>query len=147
MQVIPDQKPNIFPDINILNSSLTFQTTNTILYCQKWAETVAFYKEGLALPVLFSSDWFVEFELGPAARLSIADERRSKIKSSQGAGITLTLQVENTDAVWADLHARGLELESPRDHIWGARVFYFYDPEGHRLEIWSPVEKKRETGR
>ncbi|NJN96536.1 MAG: VOC family protein [Anaerolineales bacterium] len=121
---------------------MTFKTTNTILYCQKWAETVAFYQEKLALPVLFASDWFVEFELGPTARLSVADERRSKVKSCGGIGITLTLQVENTDAAWAALLARGLELEPLQDHAWGARLFYFYDPEGHRLEIWSPVEKK-----
>ncbi len=130
-----------------MSQVLTFKTANTILYCQKWAETVAFYKDDLALPVLFASDWFVEFELGATARLSIADERHSRIKSSQGAGLTLTLQVEDASAAWTYLHARGLELESLRDHAWGgARVFYFYDPEGHRLEIWSPVEK-RETGR
>jgi len=130
-----------------VNNSLTFKTINTILYCQKWAETVAFYQHSLALPVLFASDWFVEFELGATARLSVADERGARIKSSRGAGLTLTLQVENADATWADLHARGLELESLRDHAWGARVFYFYDPEGHRLEIWSALGEKRETGR
>jgi catechol 2,3-dioxygenase-like lactoylglutathione lyase family enzyme len=121
-----------------VKNPLTFKTANTILYCQKWAETVAFYQHKLALPVLFASDWFIEFELGITARLSVADERRSKIKSSQGAGLTLTLQVESADLAWADLQARGVEVEPLRDHAWGARVFYFYDPEGHRLEIWSP---------
>jgi catechol 2,3-dioxygenase-like lactoylglutathione lyase family enzyme len=127
--------------------SLVFKTTNTILYCQKWPEMVIFYRDKLKLAVTFASDWFVEFEAGAAARLSVADERRAKVKSSQGRGITLTLEVESADAAWVELHGRGLELEPVRDHPWGARTFYFYDPEGYRLEIWSSKEGKRETGR
>ncbi len=121
-----------------MKSSLAFKTVNTILYCQQWPETVAFYQHQLQLPITFASDWFVEFELGVTARLSVADERRAKIKSSRGAGLTLALQVGNADEAWLDLAARGLDLEPVKDHTWGARVFYFYDPEGHRLEIWSP---------
>ncbi|MCL4296591.1 MAG: VOC family protein [Anaerolineae bacterium] len=130
-----------------MKPSLVFRTTNTILYCQKWPEMVAFYRDKLQLSVTFASSWFVEFEVGPTSRLSVADERRAKVKSSQGEGITLTLEVENADAAWAELHAQGLELEPVRDHPWGARAFYFYDPEGYRLEIWSPKRGKRETGR
>lgn len=121
-----------------MKPELAFKIANTILYCQKWQETVIFYRDKLQLPVTFASDWFVEFELTATARLSVADERRSSIKSSQGAGITLTLQCENADEAWHELNQRGLKLEAIRDHAWGARVFYFYDPEGHRLEIWSP---------
>jgi catechol 2,3-dioxygenase-like lactoylglutathione lyase family enzyme len=116
----------------------TVKIANTILYCRKWHECITFYRDRLQLPVTFASDWFVEFELTPTARLSVADEKRSKIKSGQGAGITLTPQTANADDTWNELHQRGLELEAVRDHVWGARVFYFYDPEGHRLEIWSP---------
>jgi catechol 2,3-dioxygenase-like lactoylglutathione lyase family enzyme len=130
-----------------LNSPLVFKTTNMILYCQKWPEMVIFYREKLQLPVTFTSDWFVEFEVGATARLSVADERRAKVKSSHGGGITLALEVESANAAWADLHNRGLVLEPVRDHPWGARAFYFYDPEGYRLEIWSPKQGKRETGR
>ena len=66
------------------------QTANTILYCHAWTETVAFYRDQLGLPITFESDWFVEFAPTGSARLSIADERRATIKSSHGAGITLT---------------------------------------------------------
>ena len=41
---------------------------NIILYCKKWTRTVDFYKNGLALPVLFENDWFVEFTLNAASR-------------------------------------------------------------------------------
>ena len=117
---------------------LLFKTTNTILYCEKWSKTVAFYQNDLGLPITFASDWFVEFQLTETAHISIANEQRATIKSSGGAGITLTLQVESADETWQHLHDKGLTLEPVRDHAWGARVFYLFDPEGHRLEFWSP---------
>jgi catechol 2,3-dioxygenase-like lactoylglutathione lyase family enzyme len=115
------------------------KSSNTILYCKKWQETVVFYQDDLGLPVSFSSDWLVEFHLAGAAYLSVADEQRATIKSSGGAGVTITLQVENAAEAWQQLHDRGLDLGPIKIHSWGAQLFYFHDPEGHRLEIWSPV--------
>lgn len=119
-----------------LAASIT--ATNTILYCRKWQETVAFYRDALNFKITMSSSWFVEFQLAGSAHLSIADERRATIKSSGGAGITLTFRVDSADETWTQLSTRGLSLGPIKDHAWGARVFYLYDPEGHRLEIWSP---------
>jgi len=113
------------------------KNTNTILYCKKWQETVDFYRYLLKLPINFASDWFVEFKLTETAHLSVADERRATIKSCGGAGITLTLQVESINEVWEYLHNNGLPLEPVQEHSWGAHVFYFLDPEGHRIEVWS----------
>lgn len=114
------------------------KAANTILYCRHWPETVQFYRDGLGLRINFSSDWFIEFQITSTAYLSLADERRATIKSSAGAGITVTFQVEDADQTWQMLRSAGLAPEPLRDHAWGARVFYLYDPEGHRLEIWSP---------
>jgi len=111
---------------------------NTILYCAKWRETVDFYLRALGLPVTHSTDWFVEFELSDRARMSVVDEARAGVKSGRGAGITLSWQVDDADETWRRLQARGLAPEPVRDHPWGARAFYLFDPEGHRLEIWSP---------
>jgi catechol 2,3-dioxygenase-like lactoylglutathione lyase family enzyme len=122
-----------------IEKPLSILAANTILYCRKWRDTVAFYRDALNLPVTFTSDWFVEFQIASAAHLSIADERRATIKSGQGAALTLTFRVDEVDETWKRLSARGLQLGAIQDHAWGARVFYFYDPEGHRLEIWSPV--------
>ena len=116
---------------------LSLISANTILYCKKWRETVYFYEHRLRLPITFVADWFVEFRLTETAYLSVADERRATIKSSGGAGLTLTLRVDDADEAWSKLHNQGLALEPVRDHAWGARVFYFFDPEGNRLEIWS----------
>jgi catechol 2,3-dioxygenase-like lactoylglutathione lyase family enzyme len=118
---------------------LTFKRSNTILYCRNWRDTVAFYQRLLALPVTYATDWFVEFQLTAEAHLSVADDSRATIKSSGGAGITITLQVENITAAWSYLECSGLSPGPIREHAWGAQVFYFYDPEGHRLEVWSEV--------
>lgn len=122
-----------------MNPGVALKNANTILYCNKWSETVAFYRDYLKLPITHSSDWFVEFHLVGTAHLSVAQAARATIKSSLGAGITLALQVEDADETWQHLARIGLKLEPVRNHAWGARVFYLFDPEGHRIEIWSPM--------
>ena len=115
----------------------SFKSANTILYCRKWKQTVAFYRDRLRLPVNFSNEWFVEFCLTDASRISIADEIRASVNSSHGAGFTLALEVREIESVWADMESAGIGPTEIRNHHFGARVFYFYDPEGHRIEIWQ----------
>lgn len=91
----------------------------------------------LKLPVQFSTDWFVEFCLNPNARLSIANEKRSSIKSNKGKGITLSLEVEDVDLIWGLLKKASLKPTIIIEHSWNARLFYIFDPEGHRIEIWQ----------
>ncbi|MDP2644917.1 MAG: VOC family protein, partial [Desulfobacterales bacterium] len=76
----------------------SLKTTNMILYCKEWAKTVRFYRDQLQLPVNFSTDWFLEFRLTEISRLSIADEKRSSIKSCGGQGVTVALEVEDIEA-------------------------------------------------
>lgn len=110
--------------------------TNTILYCNRWEETVEFYAQGIGLTEVTRNDWFVEFRLGPESRLSVADDRRTSVKSSGGQGITVTIQIDDLDAARNELAARGLSPEPVR-RVWGARAFYLRDPEGTRLEFWT----------
>ena len=112
------------------------RTANTILYCKKWAETVAFYENRLRLPRTSSTDWFVEFKLNELARLSVANETRASIKSADGKGITLSLEVIDLEATRSEFAEAGLEPTAIRE-IWGSTAFYLFDPEGHRLEFWS----------
>lgn len=112
-------------------------TTNTILYCKEWEETVEFYRDKLKLPIIFATDWFVEFSLNAMSRLSIADEKRSSIKSCGGKGITLTLEIDDIEASWEQAQKNGLKPTRLKEHQWDARVFYIFDPEEHRIEIWQ----------
>jgi len=115
---------------------LKIKSTNTILYCKKWSETVAFYKSGLKLPITSSNDWFVEFRLNPTARLSVADDSRASIKSNHGNGITIGLQVEDVETTRSQLIQAGLCPTEIRE-VWGAQVIYIHDPEGNRIEFWA----------
>jgi catechol 2,3-dioxygenase-like lactoylglutathione lyase family enzyme len=115
-----------------------FTSANTILYCRHWKQTVAFYREQLGLPVNFSNDWFVEFWVNDRARLSIADESRASVKSCSGQGMTLALETDDIELLWNQINQKGIAPTQIRDHAWGARVCYFSDPEGHRIEIWQP---------
>ncbi len=98
---------------------------------------VDFYQTRLQLKVESARDWFIEFKLTRSARLSIADESRASIKSSQGGGITLTFEVSDLTETHRLLQDLGLHPLPVADHSWGARVFYLFDPEGNRLEFWS----------
>lgn len=120
---------------------MEFLNANTILYCEAWNDTVAFYKTVLSLPVSFSTDWFVEFKLSGSFRLSIADARRSTIKAGRGAGITLSLEVCDLEQKKAVLDELGVHSTSIQIHPWNARVFYLKDPEGHRIEFWQKIHQ------
>ena len=109
---------------------------NTILYCRNWDDTVKFYRDVLKLMVNHEAEWLVEFQLIDNTFLSIANAASTSIKSSNGDGITLSFQVETVDAAHRQLHEIGIET-GPIKPIWGARAFYIFDPEGHRIELWS----------
>lgn len=119
-----------------------YLTVNIILYCEKWKETVHFYKDALALEVVFSSEWFIEFSINDKARLSIADQDRASIKSAGQKGITITLQVRDIYKIWYEFNQKQLDPTPVQLHPWNANVFYLFDPEGHRIEIWQSLSEK-----
>ena len=109
---------------------------NTILYCRNWQTTIKFYRDMLKLRVNYETEWLVEFRLVDNAYLSIANADGTSIQSSNGNGITLSFQVESVDVAHRRLRDLGIKA-GPIKPIWGARAFYIYDPEGHRVELWS----------
>jgi len=102
----------------------------------------------MKLPVLFATDWFLEFGLNEMSRLSIANEKRTSIKSCGGKGFTITLEVDNVESAREYAEERGMKPTQLKMHPWNARVFYMFDPEGHRIEIWqsSKPGKTRDKG-
>jgi catechol-2,3-dioxygenase len=117
-------------------SQIPLIRTNTILYCQRWTETVQFYKNVINLPVSFENDWFIEFQLTETSYLSIANSARASINDVQGQGVTLTWQVTDLAQVKARLDRQAVTT-TPIKEKWSAQVFYCHDPEGHRLEFWA----------
>jgi catechol-2,3-dioxygenase len=115
---------------------MRIKAANTILYCRNWRETVAFYRDGIKLLVLSSNDWFVEFKLNEAARLSVANETRATVKSGAGKGITISLQVADVVQAQAELTEADIS-SSPIKEVWGSKAIYVQDPEGNRIEFWE----------
>ena len=112
---------------------------NTILYCRRWKETVAFYRDRLGLESVFQYDWFVEFRLTPTAFLSVADQSRATLTSAGGKGITLSFQIDDLHAAHHAFVTDGLAPTAIRSQVMGADVFYLFDPEGTRIEFWCAV--------
>ena len=115
---------------------MKIKSTNTILYCKNWQETVEFYRTGLKLLVLSSNEWFVEFKLNEMSRVSVANEVRTSIESSGGKGITVSLEVADVEQTRTKLIQAGITPTSIKD-VWEAKAIYVHDPEGNRLEFWS----------
>jgi catechol 2,3-dioxygenase-like lactoylglutathione lyase family enzyme len=57
-----------------------------------------------------------------------------------GLRFQLTVWVDDTDAVCAELEARGVALlNGPMDRAWGQRTASFIDPSGHLWEIAQEI--------
>jgi catechol 2,3-dioxygenase-like lactoylglutathione lyase family enzyme len=110
--------------------------SNTILYCRNWEVTVKFYRDVLNFVINHESEWFVEFQLVGDSYLSIANAAYASIKSADGNGITLSWQVEDVEKIHRRLNQFGIKTSRIK-RVWGSRAFYLFDPEGHRLELWS----------
>lgn len=117
---------------------INIEVSNTILYCKNWEGCVLFYKSKLGLPVTVSRSWFIEFKLNESSRLSIADATKTTMDSNEGKGITITFRVADIFTTHSYLTKLGVNPTSVKEHPWGAKVLYIYDPDGNRIEFWSP---------
>lgn len=110
--------------------------SNIILYCRNWEVTVKFYRDVLNFLINHESEWFVEFQLADNTYLSIANAANASIKSADGNGITLSWKIEDVEKTHHRLNQIGIQTSRIK-RVWGSRAFYLFDPEGHRLELWS----------
>ncbi len=102
-----------------------------------------FYREVFGLKVAFEDDDSVVFDFGntiinllktTAARELI--EPAPVAPRDAGSRLQLTIQVDDVDAMCAELARRGVELlNGPMDRPWGIRTASFRDPGGHIWEI------------
>lgn len=115
---------------------LDVDRVNTVLYCDRWTETVAFYRDLLGLAVAFENDWFVEFEVTADSFLSIADAARATVGAGDGRGITLSWRVADVAAARAAMIGAGVDAGPVRARF-GSPVVDLYDPSGNRIELWS----------
>jgi catechol 2,3-dioxygenase-like lactoylglutathione lyase family enzyme len=102
-----------------------------------------FYREVFGLPIAYEDDNSAVFDFGNMIinllKTTAAHELiEPAVVASPDAGsrLQLTIQVDDVDAMCAELTARGVELlNGPMDRPWGIRTAAFRDPGGHIWEI------------
>ena len=113
------------------------------LFVEDLPATKRFYQEVFGLPVHFEDDVSAVFDFGNTLiNLLKSTEAPELIKPAvvatpdAGSRFQFTLDVDDVDAMCAELTARGVELlNGPMDRPWGIRTASFRDPGGHIWEI------------
>lgn len=105
----------------------------------KWAESVAFYKEVIGLPVKFESEemGWAEFDLGGAA---LAVERQEQndpeAKDLVGRFVGISIRVEKIEPIYQELIGKGVQfVEPPEKMPWGGVLAHFRDPDGNIITL------------
>jgi catechol 2,3-dioxygenase-like lactoylglutathione lyase family enzyme len=118
------------------------------LFVEDLGEAKQFYREVFGLPVFFEDDDSAVFRFGDTlANLLKVGNAPELIgpavvaRREAGARFQFTLEVDDVDAMCAQLAAKGVKLlNGPMDRPWGPRTASFMDPGGHIWEIaHSPV--------
>jgi catechol 2,3-dioxygenase-like lactoylglutathione lyase family enzyme len=105
----------------------------------------AFYVELLGLADAFVSDWYVSLAAGDDAtvQLGIVAREHDSVPAgfrAAGAGMLVTIEVDDVDAVHARAVARGLPFHVPlRDEPWGQRHFITEDPDGVLVDVITVI--------
>jgi len=102
-----------------------------------------FYQEVFGLPIAFEGDTSAVFDFGNTIiNLLMITSAPELIEPAvvaprdAGSRLQLTIQVDDVDAMCAELARRGVELlNGPMDRQWGIRTASFRDPGGHIWEI------------
>ena len=121
------------------------------------ASCTAFYRDTLGLEVQESESTpdsisfrmgnvhFFLLEVSAAAHMVSSEANALKIEG--GPRVLLAAGVEDVDAAYEELKAKGVTfLRPPTDQPWGLRTAYFADPEGNLWAINSPSDP-RQRGR
>jgi len=117
--------------------------TAITLFVEDLPATKRFYQEVFGLPVHFEDDASAVFDFGNTLiNLLKATEAPELIDPAilatpeAGSRFQFTIDVDDVDAICAELAARGVELlNGPIDRPWGIRTASFRDPAGHIWEI------------
>jgi lactoylglutathione lyase len=117
------------------------------LFVEDLAAASAFYQEAFGLPVHFADENSTVFHLGNTLVNLLRVEEAGELVTpapvggpDAGARAQYTLQVDDADAVCAELARRGVRLlNGPVDRPWGVRTAAFADPAGHVWEIAQPL--------
>jgi catechol 2,3-dioxygenase-like lactoylglutathione lyase family enzyme len=117
--------------------------TAITLFVEDLAAAKQFYFDVFGLPVVYEDDNSAVFKFGETLiNLLKVTEAKELIEPAlvggrdAGSRMQFTLEVDDVDAMCAELATRGVKLlNGPIDRHWGIRTASFMDPGGHIWEI------------
>lgn len=116
-----------------------------VLFVDNLERCVAFYRDGLGIPVTGSDDasYYFRIEdqdfvlLKVSAAATMISEEAVSLQGGAGRRVLLCVGVQDVDAVYEAFTARGVTfIKPPTSQPWGRRTAYFADPEGNLWELW-----------
>ncbi|MGI8722349.1 MAG: VOC family protein [Geodermatophilaceae bacterium] len=113
------------------------------VFTEDLVSTKQFYLEVFGLPVTYEDDASAVFNFGNTIINLLSVTAAPELiepavvgDQASGSRFQFTIEVENVDAICAELTGRGVELlNGPMDRPWGVRTASFRDPAGHIWEI------------
>ena len=115
---------------------------NAGILTEKLTETKAFYTEKLGFGVTFENEFYLLLHTpNHEAEISFLLPNHPSQQpffhpAFQGQGVYLTIEVEDVDGLYADLKAKGVNIEIEiRNEPWGDRHFAIKDPNGIGIDL------------
>ena len=113
------------------------------LFVEDPERSKSFYQDVFDVPVVYEDESSAVFKFeNTIVNLLKTPDARSLIAPAavatreNGSRFQLTIWVDDTDAVCAELATQGVELlNGPMNRAWGMRTASFTDPDGHIWEI------------
>lgn len=127
------------------NTSWATNLFAVTIFAEDLAAMGEFYDRVFELPRIFEGDTSIVYKFDQTM-INIIDiggapeliEPASVAGPGTGARSMFTVQVDDVDALYEKLVAKGVEfLNGPMDRPWGPRTAAFADPAGHMWEIAS----------
>jgi len=134
-------------------STMLHRVVAMVLFVRDLAKCMTFYRDTLGLQVKESDPDSVSFQmenvyfllLEVSAAAHLISEEALELKIEGGPRVLLAAGVEDVDATYEALKAKGVTfLRPPTNQPWGLRTAHFADPEGNLWEINQPIGSKTE---
>lgn len=119
----------------------TVQLAITFIYFRDLPRAQRFYEDVLGLQLAIDQGWSKIYRITGAAHVGLVDETRGSHRASDTKPVQLCLRVPDVDAWHRWISTQGVAgLTEPKtvDEL-GIRVFVLNDPEGHQIEIQTPI--------
>lgn len=123
-----------------------------VIVTSKLAQARDFYVEHFDFRVVFQADWYVQLhgfrgKEAPPMELAfmlpnVENQPALLHMAFSGAGVILSMEVDDVDAVYTKLNRAGALKEvviDLRDEPWGQRHFLFKDPAGTLLDVFQMI--------